>query len=224
MEYSKEKHIITERKHKSMAITDILNLNNKAKIPTQMPLVKNPFVKALEEKVKEKSQIYNYIGVEVFELYNAGEVKIPQLDVYFEKLKALNEEINIIEAERQKLELQQKGSTQCSCGCMLTIKDKFCPSCGKPVDNGLIVCICGNQVSDNVQFCPNCGTNIPNLKQMRQNGQMAGGTMQQMPSPQSTNGQVGMPVAAVNVPTKECICGAKVPEGQTMCMECGRKI
>lgn len=23
---------------------------------------------------------------------------------------------------------------------------------------------------------------------------------------------------------KECICGAKVPEGQFMCMECGRKI
>lgn len=23
---------------------------------------------------------------------------------------------------------------------------------------------------------------------------------------------------------RECICGAKIPEGQFMCMECGRKI
>lgn len=207
-----------------MAITDILNLNNKTKIPTQIPLTKSPFVKALEEKVKEKTQIYNYIGVEVFELYNAGEVKIPQLDVYFEKLKALNEEINLIETERQKQELQQKGSTQCSCGCMLTIKDKFCPNCGKPVDNGLIVCVCGNQVNGNAQFCPNCGTNIPNLKQMRQNGQMVGGIIQQIPTSQPVVGQAGMAAAVPNVAMKECICGAKVSEGQTMCMECGRKI
>ena len=67
----------------------------------------------------------------------------------------------------------------------------------------MITCVCGNQIKKELKFCPNCGKSVSGL--LETGGQ------------QPEN-------AGMQARYKECICGAKVPEGQFMCMECGRKV
>lgn len=163
----------------------------------------NNIRKELEEKNKERSKIFGFIGMDVYELYKEGKVDIQELEVHFEKMRELEQTIEELEVEKQRQELQSKGSSVCSCGRQLLMEDRFCPNCGKPVDNGMITCTCGKMVKSDLTFCSYCGRN---LKEIAQSGQ----------------GQ-----AEGNAPSDkyvECICGAKVPEGQFMCMECGRRI
>lgn len=179
-----------------------------------MPKIANPFSnmaggnnlkKALEEKNRERSKIFGFIGMDVYELYKQKKIDIAELDVYFNQMKELENEIAGLEAEKQRMELQNKGVRTCSCGQPLTAENRFCPKCGKPVDPGVIVCVCGKKVKNDMQFCSYCGRN---LKERSGGGQE-------------------VDVEKANAPQMEyrtCICGAKVPEGQFMCMECGRKI
>lgn len=173
-----------------------------------MPKITKPFTNAfadnntkklLEEKEKERLRLYGFIGMDVCDLYQQGKLDLPELEVHFEKMRELEQEIADLEAEKQKRELQSKGSSVCSCGQVLSAKDSFCPNCGKPVDNGMITCVCGNQIKSDLKFCPNCGKSV---KELLENGGNAG----------------------TQIKYRECICGAKVPEGQFMCMECGRKV
>jgi len=177
-----------------------------------MPRIANPFSgvvagnnikKQLEEKNKERSKVYGFIGMDIYDLYKQGKVNIQELDVHFEKMKALEQEIADLEAERQRQELQSKGNSVCSCGQPLTTDNRFCPSCGKPVDSGMITCTCGKIVKNDLKFCSYCGRNLQDL--------ISNATEQGAPN--EPGGQY-----------RECICGARVPEGQFMCMECGRKI
>lgn len=159
----------------------------------------NNFKKPLEEKNQERSKIYGFIGMDVYDLYKQGKLNIPELEVHFEKMEVLEKEIAELEAEKQRQEMQTKGSSTCSCGQLLTADSRFCPSCGKTIDNGMITCSCGKTVSSNSQFCTFCGRN---LQQEKEN--------------------IGNPVTQITY--RQCICGAQVPEGQFMCMECGRKM
>lgn len=168
-----------------------------------IPKFSNPFSgtvtgnnvkKLLEEKKKERAKIYGFIGMDVYDLYRQGKVNMEELEVHFEKMQALEKEIADLEAERQ--EAKNKGANVCSCGQKLTPENRFCPGCGKPVDNGMITCTCGNLIKKDLKFCSFCGKNLQELA-----------------------GQEEEPAEY-----RECICGAKVPEGQFMCMECGRKI
>lgn len=170
-----------------------------------MPKFSNPFSgavtgnntrKLLEEKKKERAKIYGFIGMDVYDLYKQGKVDIQELEVHFEKMQALEQEIADLEAEKQKQEAKNKGVSICSCGQKLSSENRFCPGCGKPVDNGMITCTCGNMVRKDLKFCSYCGRNLQ-------------GVAEQEEEPDKY---------------RECICGAKVPEGQFMCMECGRKI
>lgn len=171
--------------------------------PFSGALAENSMKKLFEEKEKERSKIYGFIGMDVYDLYKERKIEIPELAVHFEKMETLEKEIADLEAERQRRELQSKGSSICTCGQPLSAGDSFCPNCGKPVDNGMITCVCGKQVKNDLKFCPNCGRSI---KEIMENGG------QQSVSP------------AVQIKYRECICGAKVPEGQSMCMECGRRV
>ncbi len=70
---------------------------------------------------------------------------------------------------------------------------------------GKNVCSCGKQVRGDMSFCPYCGNKLKGIS--------------------------GEPVQMVEKKTAqkeekflECVCGAKVPVGQFMCMECGRKV
>lgn len=165
-------------------------------------LADNSMKKLLEEKEKERSKIYGFIGMDVYDLYKEGKADFPELEVHFEKMKELEQEIAELEAEKQKRELQSKGSSVCSCGQPLSAKDSFCPNCGKPIDKGTITCVCGNEIKSDLKFCPNCGKSV---KEILEGGQQPGN-------------------AGVQTRYRECICGAKVPEGQFMCMECGRRV
>lgn len=167
--------------------------------------------KSIEEKMNAKSKLYGYIGMEAYDLHTAGKLDMPELQGYFEKLQALDDEVRELQAQKQAMELQSGNGTTCICGEPLTQIDKFCPRCGTPVNNGMVTCVCGNQVAKNMRFCNVCG------RDMQQSPVM----MQPNVPPQAMNNM------AANVPTKpmkQCICGAQVPEGQFMCMECGRKI
>lgn len=169
--------------------------------PLSGALADNNMRKLLEEKKKERSKIYGFIGMDVYDLHKQGKADFPELAVYFEKIEALEQELAELEAEKQSRELRGKKARICSCGQPLSEGSAFCSNCGKPVDNGIITCSCGNLIKSDLKFCPNCGKN---LKENMENG-----------------GQQSMHEEQVYL---ECICGAKVPKGQFMCMECGRKV
>ena len=166
--------------------------------------------KAIEEKLNSKSKLYGYIGMEVYDLHEAGKLDREELQGFFDKLKVLDDEVKELQAQKQALELQAGKATVCICGTQVTASDKFCPNCGTPVNNGMITCACGNQVAQGVRFCNVCGRNM-------QLGPQQGPVMMQPNVPPAT-------AAPAAVPMKQCICGAQVPEGQFMCMECGRKV
>lgn len=165
--------------------------------------------KTIEEKKREKSELYKYIGMEICDLWKAGRIHVQDLEVFFAKAKALEQEILEIEAEMQRAEMQKKGNRVCTCGFQLTGKDRFCPQCGKTVETGIALCACGQQLEGDMQFCPNCGSPVKSMGKERVEAA-------DFDSPNAES--------SAQVKYKECICGAKVPEGQFMCMECGRKI
>ncbi len=162
----------------------------------------NTIKKALEEKEKERSKIYGFIGMDVYDLYKKGQADLPELEVHFEKMRELEEEIAELEAKKQAAERQSKGVKICSnCGQPVSAKDAFCSNCGQPVEEGMMTCTCGNRIKNDLKFCPNCGKSVNEL--------LENGTAERQ-----------LPLMRY----RECICGAMVPEGQFMCMECGRKI
>lgn len=161
------------------------------------------FVKnTLEEKMNEKVKVYGFIGMEIYDLSKENRVEIPEIKTYLDKMDALN--IEIEELEKQKKELERKADKKniCSCGYKLKSQDRFCPNCGEVVERDVIICTCGAELSRTAKFCGTCGKPIAEIINTQQSVQ----TMQK--------------VSAM----KECVCGAKVPVGQFMCLECGRKV
>ena len=161
--------------------------------------------KELEEKNQERAKIYGYIGMEACDMYRQGKLEIPELSIYFDKMQELDKAIVELEEEKKKIEqkAQNSGKVICSCGCAVSPKNRFCPQCGKPIEQRENVCVCGKKIKGDVVFCPNCGRNVKSAPA-------------ETTAPPQAN--------AVIQNYRECICGAKVPEGQFMCMECGRKI
>lgn len=157
--------------------------------------------KSLEEKNQEKTKIYNYIGMEAYDLYKAGKLSAVGLEVYFEKMQELEQEITELEGEMAKIKNAKSKNLVCICGNPLEPDTKFCPKCGKLVEQDMITCTCGKQVKGDMAFCPNCGKNLKELNEAAQG-----------------------PVENSAENLKVCICGAKIPVGQTLCMECGRKV
>lgn len=156
--------------------------------------------KNIEDKKQEINQLYGFIGMELYDMYKADKIRVPELNVHFEKVDMLEKTITEMEVEKQRLELQSKGNSICSCGGVISANNRFCPQCGKPVEIGGAICDCGNELKPDMLFCPQCGKNVK--EQLEKTNVNTSG----------------------NVTYIECICGANVPEGQSMCMECGRKI
>ena len=182
----------------------------------EMPKILNNFAaangvkKALDEKYRERLKIYGYVGMEVYDLYKQNKISIPEVEMHLEKLKEMDKEIADLEAEKQRMEAESGKPNVCSCGCTLTGKERFCPKCGKPVENGAIVCTCGRTVDRGMMFCPSCGKSVKELQEKLSAGAGAGF-------------EGAAPAGGESVQKyRECTCGAKVPEGQRMCMECGR--
>lgn len=166
--------------------------------------------KKLEDKLAEKTKIFNYIGIETYDLYKAGKLSHPQLDIFFEKMGELEQEISAVEAEIEQAKASAGETLTCSCGNKLSPGVKFCPKCGKPVESEFVLCSCGGRVKRDMAFCPYCGQKITRVSAGSAAGQENGGIG-------NVSGNDG------SVQGKECICGARIPVGQSMCMECGRK-
>lgn len=150
--------------------------------------------KSLEEKNREKTKIYGYIGMEVYDLYKTRKLSIPELEVHFAKMETLEKET--AEIEEKLGQTAGSGKTACgSCGYVLIGQMKFCPNCGKSTDPEMVTCACGKQIKNDMSFCPYCGNRLKED-----------------------------PAGAARDKFRECICGARVPEGQFLCMECGRKV
>lgn len=179
--------------------------------------------KAIEEKNQEKLELYKYIGMEIYDLWKMGKIHVQDLEVYFTKVESLEQEIHEIEAEIQRVEMLKKGIRVCVCGAQITQQDRFCPQCGKPVETGIVYCSCGQQLESSMQFCPCCGSPVKSMGEAQPG---AGKPVKNMDgaSPGAVDSDSGNAEEATQVKYKECICGAKVPQGQFMCMECGRKI
>lgn len=242
----------------SMAVKDLFGkMVENVKIPNTQSTggSTSSLKKTIDEKLKEKNQVYSFIGMEVYDQCQEKKLEIPGIEIYLEKMKELDAEIAELETKRQSIELQKKGTTICQCGNVLSANQSFCTNCGCVVNNGKMMCICGAEVGRNEKFCPHCGTDLQQLQQGNPVPPQIGMAQPQMgmvppgfgvAQPQAgmappnfgmaqANGmqpnvmmqQAGQPPMmrpGMQQATKTCICGAKVPEGQFMCMECGRKI
>lgn len=170
-----------------------------AKVQTEDGMNLKTVKKNLEERMNEKSKIYGFIGMEVYDLSKENKIEIPQIKTYLDKMDALNGEIEELEKQKNDLEKRSAGKNVCSCGYRLKPQDRFCPNCGEVVSRDSIICTCGTELPKGAKFCSVCGKRTEDIMQEQE-------------------------VAKTPPKMRECICGAKVPEGQFMCLECGRKI
>lgn len=170
-----------------------------SKVQTEDGLSLKAVKKNLEERMNEKAKIYGFIGMEVYDLSKEKKIEIVQIQAYLDKMDALNSEIEGLEKQKEELEKKSAGKNICSCGYKLKTQDRFCPNCGEVVARDTIICSCGAELAKDVKFCSVCGKRAEDILQEQE-------IMKSAPK------------------MRECICGAKVPEGQFMCMECGRKL
>ncbi len=181
---------------KKVKKTDDIHIISKASVENGMNL--KTMRKELEEKMNEKAKIYGFIGMEIYDLSKENKVEIPQIKNYLDKMNEINLAIENIEKQIKEKEAKNAGKRICACGCKLKPQDRFCPNCGEVVPRDTVICSCGAELNKNSRFCNSCGKSMEAILKE-----------QQVPGQQ---------------PIKECICGAKVPVGQFMCLECGRKI
>lgn len=154
--------------------------------------------KELEDLINSKAKIYGFIGMEVYDLYKENKIEIPQVKNYLDNMDTINQSIEEMKNEIKEREAKNVGKNICSCGYKLKPQDRFCPNCGEMVPRDTVICSCGTELSKDAKFCHSCGKSMESI--------LKG---QEEPEKQIM---------------KECICGAKVPAGQFMCLECGRKI
>lgn len=155
--------------------------------------------KELEEYMNEKAKIYGFIGMEVYDLAIEQKIDFPQIKNYIDKMNQLNQTIDELEKKIKEQEAKNAGKNVCpSCGCKLKPQDRFCPNCGEVIPRNTVLCTCGTELEKDAKFCSSCGKSMEEILK----------SLEKEPEPAM----------------KECICGAKVPIGQFMCLECGRKL
>ena len=187
---------------------------------TQVTLAINSLKSKIKPMIAEKAKAYELIGMEVYDLYTAGKLNLPEVASYYKKLDDLDSEIKKLQMEienfNEKLreidnEMKHaltgkpaqsrlsENTNQCKCGFKYTGNLKFCPQCGMKLEEEKIICTCGNEMNGNAKFCPSCGSKVGEASI----------------SSKIQNEQVGK---------IECVCGAMVDSTEIMCMECGRRI
>lgn len=127
--------------------------------------------KMLEEKMNEKVKVYGFIGMEVYDLSRENRIEIAEIKSYLDKMDVLNNEIEELEKQRDELERKSVKKNICVCGYKLKPQDRFCPNCGKSMEeiiNGqktvqapaMKECICGAKVPAGQFLCMECGRKI----------------------------------------------------------------
>lgn len=154
--------------------------------------------KGLEDKRNEKLKVYGFIGMEVYDLAKEEKIDFPQIKNYIEKMDEINQSIETLEKQIKEQEAENVGKNVCACGFKLKPQDRFCPNCGEVVQRDTILCTCGAELKKDIKFCSSCGKSLEEILKIQEENKRP--------------------------PMKECICGNMVPDGQFMCLECGRKI
>ncbi|HHX62878.1 MAG TPA: hypothetical protein GX707_19530 [Epulopiscium sp.] len=124
--------------------------------------------------VEDKTKMYQFIGMEVYDLYTAGKVELEQLGSFYEKINTIDSDIKKLEHEKSIQESIKNNI--CSCGFKLKKGQQFCPSCGasteKLMDEELgevlltseagqeVECVCGAVVDSSGLMCMECGRRI----------------------------------------------------------------
>ena len=192
-----------------------IDIQGMTEIPTQMfdkiANIHNPgreINKRIESNQEEKNKIFRYIGMELYEdakpdLERLDFSRYPKLEVHLRKLIEIDEEIENDLKELAKRE--GTGGIACSCGNVMPKGSAFCSKCGKKLEElqkipDTLVCSCGKIVKSDALFCPYCGNNLRTLKE----------------------GEATAETESSEIEYKECICGEKYTEGETMCKNCGR--
>jgi len=122
----------------------------------------------MKSLIAEKAKMYEFIGMEIFDLYEAGKVEISSIEPFCKKIIGLNAELALLEnATIQNEHL-------CECGAKLHEEMKFCAVCGKKVsafdpikpsvtETPVIEytqCVCGAEVEVGSPMCMECGRRI----------------------------------------------------------------
>ena len=139
-----------------MALDNIVsNVTGKIKDGVSGAVSATGFVDAHKQKMKpliaEKAKMYEFIGMEVFDMYVAGEMNLEKIEPFCQKIETLNIEIRKLESE-----ITPKA---CECGEKLKKGSKFCSSCGKSIVVEKI-CECGEKFKEGLKFCTSCGKKV----------------------------------------------------------------
>ena len=117
----------------------------------------------MKQLVVEKAKMYEFIGMEVFDLQSAGKINIEEIEPFCKKIGELNAEIAVLEAEAAL-----KATIICECGKVVLGGAKFCSACGKSRDipipqsqtENVAECVCGAVLEADALMCMECGRRV----------------------------------------------------------------
>jgi len=116
----------------------------------------------------EKAKMYEFIGMEVFDLHCSGKVNIDGITPFCDKLQMINKEIDQLESEIAK------SDKNCECGTKIQKGVNFCSGCGKKVmieqsvvqieTVSVLTCVCGSVIENEAVMCMDCGRRVEHAK------------------------------------------------------------
>jgi|GEM_PF-3231314 len=145
--------------------------------------------------VAEKTKMYEFIGIEIYDLFIDGKICMEEIEPFCKKIKEISAEIGQLQI------VIAKEANICECGGKNKKGARFCISCGKAVVGNATkteACICGEKLIKGNKFCASCGNNNNTQQALHQ--------------------CIERPVI------RECVCGAALESDVKMCMECGRRV
>ena len=103
--------------------------------------------------VAERAKMYEFIGMEVYDLHKAGKINLSEIEPFCRKIDELNVELSKLEPAPA-----QVSGIACDCGATVQEGAKFCMACGKAVEaSDKTVCTCGASIVQGAKFCAKCG-------------------------------------------------------------------
>ncbi|MFX3632818.1 MAG: zinc ribbon domain-containing protein [Candidatus Pristimantibacillus sp.] len=131
----------------------------------------------ISSKRKEIEKSYSVIGESVFQAYTSNDITLAESLIKDESAKiiALQEEIEQLDDKINFI----KDEKDCTCGVIVPLDTKFCPSCGHKFEDAIVVeaaavvvepvevqvelnkCTsCGSEIGQNEELCENCGNAV----------------------------------------------------------------
>lgn len=127
----------------------------------------NQFLTSVKKKplIAEKAKMYEFIGMEIYDLYESGQLQIDAILPFCHKIAGINQELAALE----NTEIQ--NGLICECGAKLHEDMNYCMACGKKVALEELIaqepetktyteCVCGAVVEVGTPMCMECGRRI----------------------------------------------------------------